>query len=133
MPSMILTGHKLGKVTLFNDDIGKEVPLNTGMHMDIISDLQLSTNWSYFITRSKNKTMQIDNTKMLSFIIDNKSLWPSLRPLSQGLPRLWKSHGLKLGQALNVGLHLAWGFLKPKPPQAKPKLGLPGQAGPEKP
>ena len=29
------------------------------------------------------------------------------------------------------GFGLAWGFKKPKPPQARPKLGLSGQAGPE--
>jgi len=33
-------------------------------------------------------------------------------------------------QAPIYGFGLAWGFRKPKPPQARPKLGLSGQAGP---
>jgi hypothetical protein len=36
-------------------------------------------------------------------------------------------------QALVEGFGLAWEFSKPKPPQAKPKPGLLGQAGPEQP
>jgi hypothetical protein len=35
------------------------------------------------------------------------------------------------GQAVFKGFGLAWDFKKPKPPQARPKPGLSGQAGPE--
>ena len=34
-------------------------------------------------------------------------------------------------QAVIDGFGLAWGLTKPEPPQAKPKPGLSGQAGPE--
>ena len=41
-----------------------------------------------------------------------------------------KSRGL--GQAVFGGFGLAWHLRKPKPPQARPKPGLSGQAVPEK-
>jgi hypothetical protein len=56
------------------------------------------------------------------------------RDLNENLNILLFYHtkpGPKPGQALFAGFGLAWGLGKPKPPQAKPKPGLSGQAGPE--
>ena len=53
--------------------------------------------------------------------------------LSLALKKPRPEAGPSQGQAPNLGLGSAWGFRKPEPPQAEPKLGLPGQAGPENP
>ena len=45
--------------------------------------------------------------------------------------RLVYKAGPGQSQAVIDGFGLAWGLTKPEPPQAKPKLGLSGQAGPE--
>ena len=43
----------------------------------------------------------------------------------------WPAAGPGQSQGPYTGLGLAKGLRKPKPPQAEPKPGLPGQAGPE--
>ena len=68
MPGMILTGHESGKVALFDADTGEEVLSNERAHMDVVSDLQLSADRSYFITSSKDKTARIHDTKTLTVL-----------------------------------------------------------------
>ena len=54
IPSLILTGHESGKVALFDTKTGEEVQSNERAHMDVITDLQLSPDRSYFITSSRD-------------------------------------------------------------------------------
>jgi translation initiation factor 3 subunit I len=68
MPGMILTGHESGKVALFDADTGEEILSNERAHMDVVSDLQLSADRSYFITSSKDKTARIHDTKTLTVL-----------------------------------------------------------------
>jgi translation initiation factor 3 subunit I len=68
MPGMILTGHESGKVALFDADTGEEVLSNERAHMDVVTDLQLSADQSYFITSSKDKTARIHDTKTLTVL-----------------------------------------------------------------
>jgi len=68
MPGMILTGHESGKVALFDADTGEEVLSNERAHMDVVTDLQLSADRSYFITSSKDKTARIHDTKTLTVL-----------------------------------------------------------------
>ena len=58
-PSLILTGHESGKVALFDAKTGEEVLNNERAHMDVITDLQLSPDRSYFITSSRDKTARV--------------------------------------------------------------------------
>ncbi|GBE85198.1 WD40 repeat-like protein [Sparassis latifolia] len=67
-PSLILTGHESGKVALFDAKTGDEVLSNERAHMDVVTDLQLSADRSYFITSSKDKTARIHDTKTLSVL-----------------------------------------------------------------
>jgi translation initiation factor 3 subunit I len=68
MPGMILTGHESGKVALFDADTGEETLSNERAHMDVVTDLQLSADRSYFITSSKDKTARIHDTKTLTVL-----------------------------------------------------------------
>ncbi|KAI0281702.1 WD40 repeat-like protein, partial [Russula aff. rugulosa BPL654] len=68
MPGMILTGHESGKVALFDADTGEEVLSNERAHNDIVTDLQLSADRSYFITSSKDKAARIHDTKTLTVL-----------------------------------------------------------------
>jgi len=68
MPNMILTGHESGKVALFDARTGEEVLSNERAHMDVVSDLQLSADRSYFITSSKDKTARIHDAKTLTVL-----------------------------------------------------------------
>jgi translation initiation factor 3 subunit I len=68
MPGMILTGHESGKVALFDAETGEEVLSNERAHMDIVTDLQMSADRSYFITSSKDKTARIHDTKTLTVL-----------------------------------------------------------------
>ncbi|KAI0031916.1 WD40 repeat-like protein [Vararia minispora EC-137] len=68
MPGMILTGHESGKVALFDAKTGEEVLNNERAHMDIVTDLQLSEDRSYFITSSKDKTARIHDAKTLTVL-----------------------------------------------------------------
>ena len=56
---LILTGHESGKVALFDWKTGEEVNNNERAHMDIVTDLQLSPDRTYFITSSKDKTARV--------------------------------------------------------------------------
>ena len=68
MPDMILTGHESGKVALFDANTGEEMLSNERAHMDVVTDLQLSADRSYFITSSKDKTARIHDTKTLTVL-----------------------------------------------------------------
>lgn len=68
MPGMILTGHESGKVALFDAETGEEVHSNERAHMDVVTDLQVSADRSYFITSSKDKTARIHDTKTLTVL-----------------------------------------------------------------
>jgi len=63
--SLILTGHESGKVALFDVESGEEVARNEKAHMDVVTDLQLSPDRSYFITSSKDKTARLHDTNNL--------------------------------------------------------------------
>ena len=58
-PGIIVTGHESGKVALFDVKTGDEVSNNERAHMDVVSDLQLSRDRTYFITSSKDKTARV--------------------------------------------------------------------------
>ena len=58
-PDLILMGHESGKVALFDAKTGDEVLNNERAHMDVVTDLQLSPDRSYFITSSKDKTARV--------------------------------------------------------------------------
>jgi translation initiation factor 3 subunit I len=58
-PSLILTGHESGKVALFDVKTGEEILSNERAHMDVITDLQLSPDRTYFITSSRDKTARV--------------------------------------------------------------------------
>jgi translation initiation factor 3 subunit I len=68
MPGLILTGHESGKVALFDARSGEEVLSNERAHMDVVTDLQLSADRSYFITSSKDKTARIHDAKTLTVL-----------------------------------------------------------------
>jgi translation initiation factor 3 subunit I len=57
--SLILTGHESGKIALFDVATGDEINNNEKAHMDVVTDLQLSPDRSYFITSSKDKTARV--------------------------------------------------------------------------
>ena len=54
-----MTGHESGKVSLFDAKTGDEVLNNERAHMDVVTDLQLSPDRTYFITSSKDKTARV--------------------------------------------------------------------------
>jgi translation initiation factor 3 subunit I len=56
---LIVTGHKSGKVALFDVKTGEEVLNNERAHSDEVTDLQLSPDRSYFITSSKDKIARV--------------------------------------------------------------------------
>jgi len=62
---LILTGHESGKVALFDYRTGEEVSSNEKAHMDVITDLQMSRDRSYFVTSSKDKTARLHDTRTL--------------------------------------------------------------------
>ncbi|KAG0704161.1 WD40-repeat-containing domain protein [Suillus ampliporus] len=64
-PNLVLTGHESGKVALFDIATGTEVLNNERAHMDVVTDLQLSPDRSYFVTSSKDKTARLHDTKTL--------------------------------------------------------------------
>ena len=64
--NLILTGHESGKVALFDAKTGEEVLNNERAHMDIVTDLQLSPDRSYFITSSKDKTARVRNVFLVA-------------------------------------------------------------------
>jgi translation initiation factor 3 subunit I len=58
-PEMIVSGHESGKVALFDSAKGEEVESNERAHGDVVTDLQLSPDRSYFITSSKDKSARV--------------------------------------------------------------------------
>jgi translation initiation factor 3 subunit I len=78
MPGLILTGHESGKVALFDARTGEEVLSNERAHMDVVTDLQLSPDRSYFITSSKDKTARIHDAKTLTVL----KTFPTETPLN---------------------------------------------------
>lgn len=72
MPGIIVTGHESGKVALFDVKTGDEILNNERAHMDVVTDLQLSTDRSYFVTSSKDKTARVmftlKSTSVMSLI-----------------------------------------------------------------
>ncbi|KAF7979195.1 hypothetical protein HWV62_121 [Athelia sp. TMB] len=67
-PGIIITGHESGKVALFDAKTGDEVLNNERAHNDVVTDLQLSSDRTYFITSSKDKMARIHDTKTLMVI-----------------------------------------------------------------
>jgi translation initiation factor 3 subunit I len=65
---LILMGHESGKVALFDARLGEEVLSNERAHVDVVTDLQLSADRTYFITSSKDKTAPIHYAKMLTVL-----------------------------------------------------------------
>lgn len=57
--NIILTGHESGKVALFDAKSGEEISSNEKAHMDVITDLQVSPDRSYFVTSSKDKSARV--------------------------------------------------------------------------
>ncbi len=70
-PDLILTGHESGKVALFDAKSGEEVMSNEHAHRDVVTDLQLSPDRTYFITSSKDKSARVCR---LSYHLDGLSL-----------------------------------------------------------
>lgn len=68
LPGLVVTGHESGKVALFDIKTGDEVLNNERAHMDVVTDLQLSSDRTYFVTSSKDKTARIHDTKTLMVI-----------------------------------------------------------------
>lgn len=58
-PELIVTGHESGKVALFDWKSGDELQSNERAHLDVVTDLQMSADRSYFITSSKDKTARV--------------------------------------------------------------------------
>jgi translation initiation factor 3 subunit I len=59
LPGLVVTGHESGKVALFDIKTGDEVLNNERAHMDVVTDLQLSSDRTYFVTSSKDKTARV--------------------------------------------------------------------------
>lgn len=57
--SLIITGHESGKVAIFDSKTGEEVDSNERAHSEPITDLQMSSDRSYFITASKDKCARV--------------------------------------------------------------------------
>lgn len=58
-PDLLVTGHESGKLTLYNAKTGEEVVANKRAHRDVITDIQMSSDRSYFITSSKDKSAKV--------------------------------------------------------------------------
>lgn len=61
----IITGHESGKVALFETKSGEEVQSNEKAHNGQVTDLQLSTDGTYFVTSSKDKSARLHRTQDL--------------------------------------------------------------------
>ncbi|KZV73212.1 WD40 repeat-like protein [Peniophora sp. CONT] len=68
MPGLILTGHESGKVALFDAKSGEEVDSNERAHGDVVTDLQLSPDRTYFITSSKDKSARVHDASTLKVL-----------------------------------------------------------------
>jgi translation initiation factor 3 subunit I len=67
-PDIIITGHESGKVALYDVTSGEEVQTNERAHSDVVTDLQLSKDRTYFITSSKDKSARIHDIRNLMVI-----------------------------------------------------------------
>lgn len=70
-PNLILTGHESGKVALFDAETGEEVLNNERAHMDVVTDLQIAPDRSYFITSSKDKTARVSQKSCFLLLSEN--------------------------------------------------------------
>ena len=61
-PNLIITGHESGKVALFDVVTGTEILNNERAHSDQVTDLQLSSDRTYFITSSKDKAARVSSS-----------------------------------------------------------------------
>ncbi|EIN12673.1 WD40 repeat-like protein [Punctularia strigosozonata HHB-11173 SS5] len=68
VPGIIVTGHESGKVALFDMKTGDEINSNERAHGDVVTDLQMSPDRTYFITSSKDKSARIHETKSLTVL-----------------------------------------------------------------
>ncbi|KAG9014130.1 translation initiation factor eIF3 subunit [Tulasnella sp. JGI-2019a] len=66
--SLIITGHESGKVAIFDAKTGDEVHSNERAHSEPITDLQMASDRSYFITSSKDKCARLHDTKTLAVL-----------------------------------------------------------------
>jgi len=67
-PGIIVTGHESGKVALFDVKSGDEIANNERAHNDVVTDLQMSKDGTYFITSSKDKAARVHETKTLEVL-----------------------------------------------------------------
>jgi len=58
-PHLILTGHESGKVAVWDAKTGEEVLNNEHAHRDVVTDLQMNEDRTYFVTSSKDKTARV--------------------------------------------------------------------------
>ncbi|CAG7846299.1 Eukaryotic translation initiation factor 3 subunit I {ECO:0000255/HAMAP-Rule:MF_03008} Short=eIF3i {ECO:0000255/HAMAP-Rule:MF_03008}; AltName: Full=Eukaryotic translation initiation factor 3 39 kDa subunit homolog {ECO:0000255/HAMAP-Rule:MF_03008}; Short=eIF-3 39 kDa subunit homolog {ECO:0000255/HAMAP-Rule:MF_03008} [Serendipita indica DSM 11827] len=61
----IITGHESGKITLYKTKTGDEVVSNKRAHREVVTDIQMSPDRSYFITSSKDKSAKLFEAKTL--------------------------------------------------------------------
>jgi len=55
----IITGHESGQLTLYHAKSGEEVASNQHAHREIVTDIQMAPDRSYFITSSKDKSAKV--------------------------------------------------------------------------
>ena len=55
----IITGHESGQLTLYHAKTGEEVVMNQHAHREIVTDIQMAPDRSYFITSSKDKSAKV--------------------------------------------------------------------------
>ena len=65
-PQYIVTGHESGKVAIFDAKTGDEITSNERAHGDVVTDLQLSPDRTYFITSSKDKIARVRDSSVHS-------------------------------------------------------------------
>ncbi|ELU39590.1 eukaryotic translation initiation factor 3 [Rhizoctonia solani AG-1 IA] len=65
---IIITGHESGKVAAFDVKAGEEVNSNQRAHLEPVTDLQMSSDRTYFITSSKDKSAKLHETKTLNVL-----------------------------------------------------------------
>jgi translation initiation factor 3 subunit I len=58
-PDQLVTGHESGKLTLYNTKTGDEIVSNKRAHREVVTDIQMSPDRSYFITSSKDKSAKV--------------------------------------------------------------------------
>ena len=62
VPNRIVTGHMSGKIAIFDYKSGEEVDNNERAHGDEVTDLQMSSDRTYFITSSKDKAARVSDS-----------------------------------------------------------------------